>query len=54
MFRCWDLEGTDDDVNNHIDNRFKDCVNDNDRTVKWEGRINERLVDSWSTKDNLW
>ena len=43
----------DDDVNNYIDNRFKDCVNDNDKTVKWEDRINDRLVDSWNTKDNL-
>ena len=51
--RGWDLESTDNNVNNSIDDGFKNYVDDNNRTVKWEDRINNILVDSWSIKDGL-
>ena len=47
-FRGWDLESIDNNVNNSIDYGFKNCFDDNNKTVKWEDRINNILVDSCS------
>ena len=52
MFRCWDLEGTDDDVNNYIKNRFKDCVNELEGTDRKYDRSLDGILDKLLTDSN--